>query len=168
MNNEHNIMSGLHLLTAAEIVADTKSPQITASHFHKQQIQAQNMLKAFSNEQVIAMVELNNKLSDHDLNRIVCAANRHPDLAIPLLGPRHWSDAMRAQYDHIEGLMNSDSRFSGSMPPHHEFEEGFIDKFGNFKTRQEAWIIAEAAGQIIRRVGGDHRDGGTLYTENIY
>ncbi len=168
MNDQFKVIPELRLLTTAEIVADTKSLQTTASIFHKQQIQAQNMLKEFSYEQIIEMVETHRKRSDHDLNRIVCAANRHPDLEIPLLGPRHWSDTMRQQYDHIEGLMNSDSRFSGSMPPHHEFEEGFIDKFGNFKTRQEAWVIAEAAGQIIRRVGGDQRDGGTLYSENLY
>lgn len=47
-------------------------------------------------------------------------------------------------------------------------EQGFIDQHGAFMSRREAWEVAEAAGQIIRRVGGDEADGGTLYSENLY
>lgn len=47
-------------------------------------------------------------------------------------------------------------------------EEGFIDQHGNFHTRQQAWKIAEANGQIIHRCGGDTANGGTLYSENLY
>jgi hypothetical protein len=46
--------------------------------------------------------------------------------------------------------------------------QGFIDQRGVFMTRQEAWKVAEAAGQILYRCGGDTRDGGTLYSENLY
>ena len=46
-----------------------------------------------------------------------------------------------------------------------EHVQGFIDQRGNFLTREEAWIVAEASGQIIRRVGGD---GKKLYSENLY
>lgn len=45
------------------------------------------------------------------------------------------------------------------------WEQGFIDQRGNFLGRQEAWQVAQAAGQIIRRVGGDTEAGGTLYSE---
>jgi hypothetical protein len=45
------------------------------------------------------------------------------------------------------------------------WEQGFIDQHGVFMTREEAWIVAEAACQIIRRVGGD---GARLYSENLY
>lgn len=48
------------------------------------------------------------------------------------------------------------------------WDAGFIDQFGNFHTRTEAWKIAEAAGQIFRRCGGDTVNGGTLYSENLY
>ena len=43
--------------------------------------------------------------------------------------------------------------------------QGFIDQFGQFLTREEAWPIAERNTQIIRRVGGD---GIKLYSENLY
>lgn len=46
--------------------------------------------------------------------------------------------------------------------------QGFVDQRGVFLTRTEAWSIALAAGQIIRRVGGNDTDGGTLYSENLY
>lgn len=43
--------------------------------------------------------------------------------------------------------------------------QGFIDQHGNFYDRQQAWVIAEGNGQIIR-----YNDGceGTLYSENLY
>ena len=47
-------------------------------------------------------------------------------------------------------------------------EQGFIDSWGVFYNRQDAWKIAEENNQIIRRVGGDTKDGGTLYSENLY
>lgn len=44
-------------------------------------------------------------------------------------------------------------------------EQGFIDQFGNFLSRNEAWKIAEANGQIIR----DHdKCPGKLFSEHIY
>lgn len=39
--------------------------------------------------------------------------------------------------------------------------QGFTDQYGNFINRQEAYVIAKAAGQIIRE---DHCPG-TLYSE---
>ena len=47
-------------------------------------------------------------------------------------------------------------------------EQGFIDRFGKFHNREEAWKIAEPAGQIRRRVNGDTINGGTLFSENLY
>jgi hypothetical protein len=44
-------------------------------------------------------------------------------------------------------------------------EQGFIDQRGNFVDRKTAWNIAEANGQIIRRVGNDQP---VLYSENLY
>jgi hypothetical protein len=75
-----------------------------------------------------------------------------------LIGPRHWDQTMQTQADNIE---NSTGAFG-------ELDQGFIDQHGVFMTREEAWKVAEAAGQIIKRVGGDDRDGGTLYSENLY
>ena len=47
-------------------------------------------------------------------------------------------------------------------------KQGFIDQYGVFMTRQEAWKVAEAADQINYRCGGDDKYGGTLYSENLY
>ncbi|MFC4706080.1 hypothetical protein [Paraburkholderia caffeinitolerans] len=68
-----------------------------------------------------------------------------------MLGLRHW-DAFMHRMD-TEG---------------DPVDQGFIDNEGRFLGRVEAWKVAEAAGQIVRRVGGDHVDGGTLYSENLY
>jgi hypothetical protein len=44
-------------------------------------------------------------------------------------------------------------------------EQGFIDQFGVFMTREEAYEVAKAAGQIKYRCGGDE---GRLFSENLY
>lgn len=51
--------------------------------------------------------------------------------------------------------------------------QGFIDNQGRFLTRKEGWIVAERAGQILYRCGGDSItiNGeviGILYSENLY
>ena len=45
-------------------------------------------------------------------------------------------------------------------------EQGFIDNFGNFLTREEAWLVAKAAGQVIKVCGGN--GSGKLFSENLY
>lgn len=86
--------------------------------------------------------------------RVVCAAIAYKGLLI--LGPRHFDTTMRAQIDQTRtaGLVASRS-----------WEQGFVDQYGVFMTREEAWVVAGAAGQIIRRVGGDGKE---LYSENLY
>jgi hypothetical protein len=44
-------------------------------------------------------------------------------------------------------------------------EQGFVDQHGVFLTREEAMEIARAAGQIVRRCGGDSI---RLFSENLY
>jgi hypothetical protein len=75
---------------------------------------------------------------------VVCAALRRREVII--CGPRHWDSICRGT--------SKDG-----------WEQGFVDQKGVFLTREEAWPIAKAAGQIIRRVGGDE---GRLYSENLY
>ena len=82
-----------------------------------------------------------------DKRRIVCAANRIGGTLT--LGVRHYDDIMRNCCKKLDGYA----------------EEGFVDNKGVFLTRTEAWPIALAAGQIIRRCGGD---GVKLYSENLY
>jgi len=90
-------------------------------------------------------------------NIIVCAANFNPFTGKIILGVRHWDDHMRQHRNEL-----SDSGLSS------QYEQGFIDKFGRWHSRTEAWKIAVAANQIRRQVGDDSADGGTLYSENLY
>ncbi len=87
--------------------------------------------------------------------RIVCAAIRHPEDLAVICGPRH--------FDRVMGrLVTADGRMW------HDAEQGFVDQRGNFLSRTEAWKVATEAGQIARRCGGDDRNGGTLFSENLY
>lgn len=88
------------------------------------------------------------------MRRVVCAANRYGE-GLLLLGARHWDKQMHAMADKI-GFNRAD---------YEREEQGFIDQYGVFLTRAEAWVVAKAAGQIIRRCGGDE---GCLYSENLY
>lgn len=94
---------------------------------------------------------------DYDLNprRVVCAANRHRMTGLVVAGARHMDKVMRAQMQAAYPRI----RWKGHS------ESGFIDQFGDFMTREEAWEVASARGQIIRRCGGDGED---LYSENLY
>jgi hypothetical protein len=85
--------------------------------------------------------------------RIVCAANRHRESGLILCGARHWDKVMRAQANAI------------GISPRDGWQQGFIDQFGDFLTREEAWVVAEKENQIRRRCGGD---GERLYSENVY
>ena len=106
-------------------------------------------LKAFSHEQEIVNIS--------KLRRVVCAACRSSKTGTMVLGPRHMDNVMRV---HVELTPNHD---------YHDFDDqGFIDQWGIYMNRQEAWKVAEAAKQIVYRCGGDTAKGGTLYSENLY
>lgn len=75
------------------------------------------------------------------------------------LGPRHFDPTMR---EHINTHVNA------GWTTHREWrtsEQGFIDQWGTFLTREEALAVALAAGQRVRRCGGDET---RLYSENLY
>lgn len=86
------------------------------------------------------------------MRRVVCAAIRNTNSEV-ICGPRHFDHTMRKQIA-ASGAHAWDRA-----------EQGFVDQRGDWLTREEAWVIAEAAGQIIRRVGGD---GVRLFSENLY
>lgn len=97
--------------------------------------------------------------------RVVCAA-----LKI-LRGDK--ADLIITGARHFDGVMLRTIRLNPVIDQ--ELEEGilkdvqgFIDQRGVFMTRTEAWKVAQAAGQILRRCGGDDANGGTLYSENLY
>jgi hypothetical protein len=92
--------------------------------------------------------------------RVVCAACKvHvADGIIMLIGARHLDGWMRTTF--VQMGYSHDQIV--------EDEQGFIDQRGVFMDRQVAWSVAEAARQILYRVGGDEAQGGTLYSENLY
>lgn len=54
---------------------------------------------------------------------------------------------------------------TGGFPYWNDCEQGFIDQYGNFYTREEAYFVAEENGQIIKKCGGDRV---SLFSENLY
>tara|TARA_B100002049_G_C16070064_1_gene372362 strand:- start:413 stop:907 length:495 start_codon:yes stop_codon:yes gene_type:complete len=86
--------------------------------------------------------------------RVVCAACRS-DKGRLIVGPRHFDPIMKAQIDTMNYAGDDVGLFE---------EQGFIDQWGQFLTREDAWIVAKAAHQIIRHV----ERPGTLYSENLY
>lgn len=83
--------------------------------------------------------------------RVVCAAIRNMREDV-ICGARHFDDTMRQQ------IIMSAADWSVA-------EQGFIDQYGEFLTREEAHKVATDAGQIVRRCGGDE---GRLFSENLY
>ena len=83
--------------------------------------------------------------------RVVCAALRNSTGMI-VCGARHYDAVMRDQIKH------SNFAWAGC-------EQGFIDQYGTFLSREEALRIAREQDQIRRRCGGDEQQ---LYSENLY
>lgn len=82
---------------------------------------------------------------------IVCAANRHRESGVIFCGARHFDNLMRGQ------IKAANYPFTG-------YDQGFIDQYGRFYDRKEAWEIAEKNGQIKHQVSTK----GTLYSENLW
>jgi len=91
--------------------------------------------------------------------RIVCAACACGDVVV--IGPRHYDSTMREQIALLGDRWKEEKERQRVI-------QGFIDQFGDFHTREEAWVIAEKNGQIFRRCGGDTLNGGNLFSENLY
>lgn len=83
-----------------------------------------------------------NKLAEERMNRrrVVCAAIKHPLMDQPIIGIRYDSPDMEAQK--LRSGYDSDSWTQAI--------QGFVDQNGIFMEPREAYIIAKAAGQILR------------------
>jgi len=98
-----------------------------------------------------------NDIPSTPLCRIVCAAIRNPDNGLVLAGARHYDTVMRNAIAMLSGVTKHDAWYRA--------EQGFITNIrGEFVTREQAWKIAEEAGQI-RQQTGPH---GTLFSEDLY
>lgn len=95
-------------------------------------------------------------MSSYELdNIIVCAANKFKDGVI-IIGVRHWDKFMHQQADALEYR-------DGKKPLEHE--QGFIDQYGTFYTRDEALELVKKNGQQLKRPYDEYE---TLYSENLY
>ena len=98
----------------------------------------------------------------NDLPRyVVTAANRYGDILI--VGARHFSSAMRSQLDAIRAAGGVDLVVKGTE------EQGFIDQWDVFMTREEAFLVAQYAGQInTRRPKSGNELTRELFSEDIH
>ncbi|QFP93823.1 hypothetical protein [Pectobacterium phage Wc4-1] len=88
--------------------------------------------------------------------RIVCAAYKYGELVV--CGVRHG-----------DRLMHNQLRASREDSPFHtvpldQVVQGFVDSKGNFLDRKEALVVAQGAGQIIKKNPPEDE----LYSEDIY
>ncbi len=90
---------------------------------------------------------------DKELQRVVCAANRNSKGLI-ICGARHWDIHM---CNMVDALGVND----------HDWEQGFIDNFGNFLTRAEAAVIAEEKDQL-KGYYNTVPVNGHLFSEHLY
>lgn len=84
--------------------------------------------------------------------RVVCAAIRVCDQII--CGARHY-----------DGLMIQQITARNEIGKWREAEQGFVDQWGKWLTREHAWRVAELAGQIINDPDWCF---GSLHSEHLY
>jgi hypothetical protein len=97
-------------------------------------------------------------MKDSAVRYVVCAAIRRASDGAIICGVRHYDALMRATANREGGVRE---QWLG-------VEQGFVDNFGKWLTRQEAWEIAESQGQIRSLTEGDVRVPGTLFSEDLY
>lgn len=97
--------------------------------------------------------------------RVVTAANVFHlldgrDIVVP--AARHFSPAMSMVANLLEesGMMDR----KGRIGYRHE-DQGFIDQFDRYLTREEAYIVADAYGRILKDRNGDDKE---LYSEGLH
>lgn len=99
-------------------------------------------------------------ITDRKLPRIVCAAIRAADGDI-LIGIRHYSRDMHVQIQ----SRHDGKKFMNRL----DEDQGFVDQFGKFYSRQEAYFIADRNGQILNeKACGRGLTGEKLYSEGLY
>lgn len=91
---------------------------------------------------------------------IVSAANRYG--GIILCAPRHSGPAMFQNIMAFGGMV-----FLHNWAGDKNCEQGFVDQYGTFHTREEAYVIAKRNKQIISNKGRGTTPG-TLFSEDLY
>lgn len=90
--------------------------------------------------------------------KIVCAACKYEESVI-FAGVRHFDVIM-----HNQIAMAFDEKYWAAAAT--DMEQGFLTNKYRFVTREEAWIIAEREGQILRDCGNPNSK--QLFSENLY
>lgn len=85
--------------------------------------------------------------------RVVCAALSYGVNKL-ICSPRHFDETCHR-------LLSKVDYYQGKVPI-----QGFVDQYGQFMDRKEAWKVALESNQIIRICGGNEE--GVLYSENLY
>ncbi len=85
---------------------------------------------------------------------MVCAACRFADGTV-VLGPRHFDDTMHA----VIGKLGLGNRYYCGGA-----EQGFVDQWGRFMSRQEAFSVASEMKQLLAEPSVE----GTLFSEDLY
>ena len=99
--------------------------------------------------------------AEHDYSKnspncwIVCAAIKLHDGTV-ICAPRHGGPLVATLL-----LRIGERSFSSK-----DEDQGFVDQFGNFHTREEAYIVAKRNGQIRREVSTGLKN--KLFSEHLY
>lgn len=89
--------------------------------------------------------------------RVVAAANRYGDIIV--VSARHHDTLMNAQLKRLKE--------AGILATTHTRDQGFIDNYGSFLTREEALVVAREAGQLnLTRPKGSPEQ--SLFSEDLY
>jgi len=80
--------------------------------------------------------------------RVVCAAIYNKNTKHIILGPRHFHCFKQVEDNPAD------------------YEQGFVDQYMHFLTREEAFILATEKNQIIKKTGSSTSK--TLFSEDIY
>lgn len=113
-------------------------------------------------------------ITDHDISRgnptIVCAAIRHMETQEIILGVRHYDAFMHQTINEkcfvffkTEGN-NMNSLYEKYAKDWKQAEQGFIDQFGDFYTRELAWSLCCINGKPLHNIGVTKK----LFSEHLY
>ena len=101
---------------------------------------------------------------------VVCAACRHRPTGLIVTGARHFDKVMRAQIFSLQGYDKCAAALGQfkemlSSDDWRNLDQGFIDNYGDFLTREEAWYVAKYSNQIKFPTSTAER---FLFSENLY
>jgi hypothetical protein len=95
------------------------------------------------------------ELVDRTQRRVVCAAIKKNNVLIT--GPRHFDAVMHTTINQmIDGMADHLG----------DAKQGFVDQKGIFMDREEAFLVATAAGQIRQKTGNPNSK--ELFSEDLY